>query len=54
MFDDDHKSMIDHSDIHKNLSKDSDTFHKDRHDHDKIHESMHLGEDKISNPFSHQ
>ena len=52
--DDDNKiGMIDHSDIHKNLSKDPDTLHKDIHDHSKIHEAMHLGSDKINNPLNH-
>ena len=53
MFNDDNKSTINHSDIHKNLSNHPDTFHKDIHDHSKIHEAMHLGKDKINNPFNH-
>ena len=55
MFDDDDKKfgMIDHNDIHKNLSNHPDTFHKDLHDHSKIHESMHFGSDKIKNPLDH-
>lgn len=42
-------SMISHRTIHED--KHNKNIHSSRHDHSKIHSSMHLGRDRISNPF---
>ena len=42
---------ISHSSIHDSAHKKG--FHSSIHDHKKIHESMHLGKDKVINPFNH-
>lgn len=44
------RSGISHSSIHE--SKHGKNFHSSIHDHNKIHESMHLGKDRITNPFN--
>lgn len=44
--------MINHSSIHEDKHKKN--FHSSIHDHRRIHEAMHLGKDKITNPFNHK
>lgn len=44
------RSSISHRTIHED--KHNKNIHSSRHDHSKIHSSMHLGKDRISNPFS--
>lgn len=44
-----HRSSISHRTIHEDMH--SKNRHSSLHDHSKIHTSMHLGKDRISNPF---
>lgn len=43
-------SIASHRTIHEDMH--GKNRHSSRHDHSKIHTAMHLGKDRISNPFS--
>ena len=44
-----HRSIASHKTIHEDMH--GKNRHSSMHDHSKIHTAMHLGRDRISNPF---